>query len=100
MKQIILDKLSKHLCAALRQAAELAASFGHQSIEPLHLLAGLARVNGALSRELLEQTKLDVTALDDFLKNTIPMSNAPAVFSPASQGLIVKAALLAHRAHH
>lgn len=100
MEQNIFDKFSQHLRASLRQAADIATTCGHSSIEPVHLLAGLARVHGTLGHELLEQTKLDLAALDDFLKSIMPITGTPASFSPASQGLIAKAALLAYRAKH
>ncbi|OGL87266.1 hypothetical protein A3I40_03835, partial [Candidatus Uhrbacteria bacterium RIFCSPLOWO2_02_FULL_48_12] len=100
MKSNILNKFSRHLKAALKHAFDMASTFGHQNIEPAHLLVGLARTNGALGNELLGPTKLELTALEDFLKRTIPMTGAPAIFSRASQGVIVKASLIAHRSNH
>lgn len=100
MKLNILGKFSRHLKIALKEAAQAAMIFGHQNIEPAHLLVGIARTNGALGNELLGQTKLDLASLEDFLKKYIPMTGATAVFSKTSQGLVVKAALIAKRASH
>ena len=100
MEKELLSKFSRHFRDALGHAFEAASVFGHSKIEPAHLLVGLARTSGALGNELLGQTKLDIKALEDFMKSTIPMTGAMAVLSPSSQDIVARAAFISYRASH
>lgn len=102
--QNVFEKFSRHLRRAIAYAGELAVR-SNGVIEPIHLLGGLARTEGALSAELLTHAKFDVSALETFLQeaagtSTTEKEPATPQLSPRSQERILSAATAAYREHH
>jgi len=64
---ILLDRLSSHLKNAVARAISLAATFGHDHVAPIHLLAAISEEKGSMGEGLLRSEHIDTTYLDAYI---------------------------------
>ncbi|MFH1236064.1 MAG: ATP-dependent Clp protease ATP-binding subunit [Parcubacteria group bacterium] len=109
MDKKILDKFSTHLKEAFRQANTISAEFGHGSVNPEHMLFGLALQRGSIAAEILD--KVGVTneklrrIIAEYNQTVLPSQELDKQrfvrrLSSESKQVIQKAALLAHQHKH
>ena len=105
----ILNKFTTHLKRALAAASEFAAQEHHKTVNPEHLLYGIALQRGSLASEILLKGGLDVERVKLLIREKAAISGEPLLptakprlprLSTLSKRSIEKAGVIASKYHH
>lgn len=107
MQPDILNKFTSHLKHTLQHAAALAIEFGNRSINPEHLLYGLAEAKGGIAFEILTRSGFDVAKLKNDIRErndaapaAVPLTVGDLRFSLPAKRALEKAVLVAGQFEH
>ncbi|MDO8559789.1 MAG: ATP-dependent Clp protease ATP-binding subunit [bacterium] len=96
----ILEKFSTHGRAALRQAFLLSRECGSLTVEPEHLLCGIALQRGSIGAEMLAKANLNIQTIQQALPTQSPKAALLPRLSETSRRSLERATLLSSRFGH
>lgn len=96
----LLEKFSSHGRAALRQAFLLSRACGSLTVEPEHLLCGIAQQRGSIGAELLAKANFNVHSIEHALPMQAPKAALLPRLSETSRRSIERATLISSRFAH
>jgi len=93
----VFQKFTTNSKQTIKNAFDLALSFGHKIVTPCHILYSLSQQNGSIGQEILNKTKFNSLELKEILnKKFTPGAKITQInFSLNSKKLLEKAVLLA-----